>query len=116
MIMETVQADPAAETAATAVKVVELSRGDAPAWSILNLLTSIRDFNSSHILLVVLAAFGIIALATWLIMRKHGAVGVAGVLLLTGLALRGHLRSIRRIIRQARQEKISLAAAALADD
>ncbi len=115
-MMTTADPDTTGQTAATVVKAVELSRGSAPTWSVLDLLMSIREFIASHITLVALAIFGVIALATWCAVRRYGAAGVAGLLLLTRLALLGHLRSIRRIIRQARRENITLAAAALADD
>lgn len=115
MTLQIDQAGSTAQTAATAVKVVELSRGGQPGWSVSSPLSLAGNFVSTHPVLTVFLALGIVAFVAWFAIRKYGATGVAGVLLLARLGLRGQLCSIRRIVRQSRQENISLAAAALAD-
>ena len=109
------QTMPITESGATTVKVVELSRGVQNGWSMSNLFSLAGDFISGHILLIVFIVLALAAITICLALRKHGSVGAAGVMLLAGLALRGHFRSIKRIVRQSRTAKISIAAAALAD-
>lgn len=110
------QAGQTVHTAATSVTVVELSRGDQPGWILSFLPGAALEFVSGHLLLIAAAGLGFVAFAAWLAVRKYGVTGVAGVQLLTGMALRGRLRSVRRIIWQSRKQGISLAAAALSDD